>query len=90
MLIEHRPSHLTQGSIFPFHHIIPGRRMQTPKLVFKTQVMPKGFETRVFKFRAIVIADCSYGISMPLVPWLEDKILNKPKCLPLLRQKRRP
>jgi hypothetical protein len=24
MLIEHRPSHLTQGSIFPFHHAILG------------------------------------------------------------------
>jgi hypothetical protein len=26
MLIEHRPSHLTQGSVFPFHNTILGRR----------------------------------------------------------------
>jgi hypothetical protein len=25
MLINHRPSHLTQGSVFPFHHAILGR-----------------------------------------------------------------
>jgi hypothetical protein len=47
MLIKHRPSHLTQGSVFPFHNIILGRRIWTRKLVFKTQVMAKGFKTRV-------------------------------------------
>jgi hypothetical protein len=41
MLIKHRPSHLTQGSIFPFHNTILGRRIRTRKLVFKTQVMAK-------------------------------------------------
>jgi hypothetical protein len=50
MLIKHRPSHLTQGSIFPFNHTILGRHIRTRKLVFKTQVMAKGFETRVSKF----------------------------------------
>jgi hypothetical protein len=49
MLIEHRPSHHTQGSIFPFHHTILGRRIQTRKLMFKTQVMAKGFEARVLE-----------------------------------------
>jgi hypothetical protein len=68
MLIEHRPSHLTQGSVFPFHHAVLGRRIQTQKLMFKTQVMAKSFEMRVFEFRAIVTADRSYGISVPLVP----------------------
>jgi hypothetical protein len=29
MLIKHRPSHLTQGSIFPFHNTILGKRIQT-------------------------------------------------------------
>jgi hypothetical protein len=42
MLIKHRPSHLTQGSVFPFHNTILGRRIRTRKLVFKTQVMAKG------------------------------------------------
>jgi hypothetical protein len=50
MLIEHRPSYLTQGSVFPFHNTILGRRIRTRKLVFKTQVMAKGFEGRVSEF----------------------------------------
>jgi hypothetical protein len=50
MLIEHHPGHLTQGSVFPFHRAILGERIQTLKLMFKTQVMAKGFEERVFKF----------------------------------------
>jgi hypothetical protein len=50
MLVEHRPSHLAQGLILAFHHAILGRHIQTPKLVFKTQVMAKGFEVRVFEF----------------------------------------
>jgi hypothetical protein len=29
MLIKHRPSHLTQGPIFPFHNTILGRRIRT-------------------------------------------------------------
>jgi hypothetical protein len=45
MLMKHRSSHLTQGSVFPFHNTILGRRIRTRKLVFKTQVMAKGFET---------------------------------------------
>jgi hypothetical protein len=50
MLIKHCPSHLTQGSLFPFHNTILGRCIWTRKLVFKTQVMAKGFNTRVSKF----------------------------------------
>jgi hypothetical protein len=90
MLIEHRPSHLTQGSIFPFHNTILGRRIRTRKLVFKTQVMAKGFEMRVFEFRAIVTVDRSYGISVPLVPQPQDKISNKTKRLPFLFKKEHP
>jgi hypothetical protein len=55
--------------------------------MFKTQVIAKGFEVRVFEFRAIVTADRSYGISMPLVPQPQDKISNKTKPLPFLLQK---
>jgi hypothetical protein len=47
MLIKHRPSHLTQGSIFPFHNTILGRCIRTRKLVFKTLVMAKDFKMRV-------------------------------------------
>jgi hypothetical protein len=47
MLIKHRPSHLTQGSVFPFHNTILGRRIRTQKLVLEIQVMAKGFKTRV-------------------------------------------
>jgi hypothetical protein len=84
MLIEHRPSHLTQGSIFSFYHAILGRRIRSRKLVFKTQVMAIGSELRVSEFRAIVTSDRSYGISVPLVPQPQDKISNKIKCLPFL------
>jgi hypothetical protein len=90
MLIKHRPSHLTQGSVFPFHNTILGRRIQTQKLVFKTQVMAKSFKTRVSEFQAIVNADCSYGISVPLVPQPQDKISNKTKRLPFLLKKEHP
>jgi hypothetical protein len=68
MLIEHGPSHLTQGPVFPFHHAILGRHIRIRKLMFKTQVIAKGFEARVFEFQAIVTTDHSYGFSVPLVP----------------------
>jgi hypothetical protein len=87
MLIEHRLSHLTQGSVFSFYNTILGRRIQTRKLVFKTQVMAKGFETRVSEFRAIVTADCSYGISVPFVPQPQDKISTKPNVSPFSSRK---
>jgi hypothetical protein len=90
MLIEHRPSHLTRGSIFPFYHAILGRRIRTRKLVFNTQVMAKGFEARVFEFRAIITADCSYGIFVPLILQPKDKISNKTKRLPFLLKKEHP
>jgi hypothetical protein len=50
MLTKHHSSNLTKGSIFPFHNTILGRRIRTRKLVFKTQVMAKGFKTRVSEF----------------------------------------
>jgi hypothetical protein len=49
MLIEHHSSHVTQSFVLPFHHV-PSKSVQTQKLVFKTQVMAKGFKVRVFKF----------------------------------------
>jgi hypothetical protein len=90
MLIKHHPSHLTQGSVFPFHNTILGRCIRTRILVFKTQVMAKGFKTRVSEFRAIVTADRSYGISVPLVSQPQDKISNKIKRLPFLLKKQHP
>jgi hypothetical protein len=87
MLIKHRPSHLTQGSVFPFHNTILWRCIRTRKLVFKTQVMAKGFKMRASEFRAIVTADRSYGITVPFVPQPQDKILNKTKRLPFLLKK---
>jgi hypothetical protein len=50
MLIKHHPIHLAQGCVLPFHNTILGRCTQTRKLVFKTQVMTKGFKTRVSEF----------------------------------------
>jgi hypothetical protein len=90
MLIKHCPSQLTQGSVFSFHHTIQGWCIWTRKLVFKTQLMAKGFETRVFEFRTIVTANRSYGISVPLVPQPQEKISDKTKCLPFLLKKEHP
>jgi hypothetical protein len=90
MLIKHRPSHPTQGSVFPFHNTNLRRRIRTRKLVLKTHVMAKGFKMRVSEFRAIVTADRSYGISMPLDPLPQDKISNKTKRLPFLLKKEHP
>jgi hypothetical protein len=90
MLIEHLLSHLTQDSVFPFHNTILGRCIQTQKLVFKTQFMAKSFETRVSEFQAIVTVDCSYGISVSLVPQPQEKISNKTKRLPFLLKKEHP
>jgi hypothetical protein len=83
------PSH-TRFYFFPFHNTILGRHIRTRKLVFKTQVMAKGFKTRVSEFRAIVTVDCSYGISVPLVPQPQDKISNKTKRPPFLLKKEHP
>jgi hypothetical protein len=52
--------------------------------------MEKGFKMRVSEFCAIVTADCSYGISVPLVPQPQDKISNKTKRLPLILEKEHP
>jgi hypothetical protein len=52
--------------------------------------MAKSFKTRVSEFQAIVNADCSYGISVPLVPQPQDKISNKTKRLPFLLKKEHP
>jgi hypothetical protein len=59
MLVEHHPSHHAQGSVFPFHHTILGRCIRT-----RTGVQDPNHG----KFRAIVCADRSYGISVPLIP----------------------
>jgi hypothetical protein len=72
MIIKHRPSHLAQGSVLSFHNTILERRIWTRKLVLKTQIMAKGFKTRVSEFRAIITTDSSYGISVPLVPQPQD------------------
>jgi hypothetical protein len=49
MPVEHHPSRFAEGHVFPFHHAILGRHIRTRKLVFKTQVMAKGFEARGFE-----------------------------------------
>jgi hypothetical protein len=90
MLIKHHLIHLTQGPVFPFDNTILGRHIQTRKLVFKTQVMAKGFKMRVSELRAIVTTDRSYGISVPLVLQPQDKISNKTKCLSFLFKKEHP
>jgi hypothetical protein len=67
MLIEHRPSHLTKGTILPFHHTIPTSHIGRRKLMLETQITTKGFDTRDFKFTAIVAMNSSNIISIPLI-----------------------
>jgi hypothetical protein len=52
--------------------------------------MEKGFETRVSKFQAIVIADRSNGIFVPFILQPQNKISNKTKRLPFLLKKEEP
>jgi hypothetical protein len=67
MLVEHRPSHLTEGPIFPLNHTILTSHVGRRKLMFEIQISAKGFETRVFKFTAIVAMNSSNNISMTLI-----------------------
>jgi hypothetical protein len=67
MLVEHRPSYLTKRTIFPLNYTILTSHIRRRKLMFKTQITTKGFEPRVFKFTAIVAANSSNIISIPLI-----------------------
>jgi hypothetical protein len=72
MLIKHRLSHLTKGAIIPLNHTILTSHIGRRKLMFETQIMTKGFKTRVFKFTAIVATNSSNNISMSLIPQPQD------------------
>jgi hypothetical protein len=72
MLIKHRPSHLTKGTIFPLNHTILTSHIGRRKLMFETQIMTKGFQTRVFKFTAIIATNSSNNISVSLVLQPQD------------------
>jgi hypothetical protein len=41
MLVEHHPSHLTKGTIFPLNHTILTSDVGSGKLMFETQIMKK-------------------------------------------------
>jgi hypothetical protein len=88
MLVEHLPSHLTKGTIFPLNYTIPTRHIGRRKLMFETQIMTKGFKTRAFKFTTIVSTNSSNSISIPLILQPQDQIQNKTKRLPLLAKKK--
>jgi hypothetical protein len=45
VLIEHRPSHLTKGMIFPLNYTILTSHIGRRELMFETQIMTKGFKT---------------------------------------------
>jgi hypothetical protein len=67
MLIKHRPSHVTKGTIFPLNHTILASHIGRRKLMFETQITTKGLELRVFKFTAILATNSLNNISMSLV-----------------------
>jgi hypothetical protein len=72
MLIEHRPSHLTKGTIFPLNHTIMTSHIGRRKLMFEIQITTKGFEMRAFKFTTIVSTNSSNNISMSLILQPQD------------------
>jgi hypothetical protein len=72
MLVEHRPSHLTKGMIFPLNYTMLTNHIGRRKLIFETQITTKGFQTRVFKFAAIVATNISNSISIPLILQPQD------------------
>jgi hypothetical protein len=72
MLIKHRPSHLTKGTILPLNHTILTSHIGRRKLMFVTQITTKGFEVRIFKFIAIVATNSSNNISMSLILQPQD------------------
>jgi hypothetical protein len=84
MFVEHHPSHLTKGTIFPLHYTILTSLIGRRKLMFETQITTKGIETRVFKLTAIVTTNSSNSISIPLILQPQDQIPNKTKCAPLV------
>jgi hypothetical protein len=86
MLVEHRPSHLTNRTIFPLNYTILTSHIGRRELMFETQITTKGFETRVFKFTAIVAMNSSNNISIPLILQPQDQIPDKTKRLPLVSQ----
>jgi hypothetical protein len=92
MLIKHRLSHLTQGPVFlsttPFWGSVYGLENWCSRPKSWEKVSKR--ESSQNEFRAIVTADCSYGISVPLVSQPQDKISNKTKRLPLNLKKEHP
>jgi hypothetical protein len=89
MLVEHCQSHPTKGTILLLNYPILTSHIGRRKLMFETQIMTKGFETRVFKFTAIVATNSSVSISMSLVLQPQDQIPHKTKRLPRVKPKRR-
>jgi hypothetical protein len=72
MLVEHHPSHLTKGTVFPPNHTSLTSNIGRGKLMFETQIMTKGFESRAFKFSAIVATNSSNSISILLILQPQD------------------
>jgi hypothetical protein len=72
MLVEHHPSHLTKGAVFPLNHTILTSHMGRRKLMFETQITTNGFKPRVFKFSATVATDSLNNISMSFVLQPQD------------------
>jgi hypothetical protein len=72
MLVEHRLTHLTKGTVFPLNHTILTSHIGKKELMFETQITTKGFKTRLFKFTIIVAMDSSNNISIPLILQPQD------------------
>jgi hypothetical protein len=71
MLIKHRPSHLAQGPVLPFHNTILGGVYGLENWCSRPKSWQK-VSKREFLIRAIITGDSSYGISVPLIPQPQD------------------
>ena len=89
MLIEHRPSHLNQGTVPVLNNPILRWNIWGRVLMFKTLATAKGIKAIILEFCTVVTANCSNGMGeFAFQP--KHKIVNVPKSFILCSQKENP
>jgi hypothetical protein len=86
MLIEHRSSHLAQCPVFPFHHVILGRCIQTRKLLFKTQVIAKVLKQEFFNSEPLSLQITRMASPCLSFLNLETRSRTKPNVSPFSKE----
>jgi hypothetical protein len=88
MLIKHRLSHLTKGTIFSLNHTILTSHIGRRKLMFETQITTKGFKMRVLNSLPLSLRIAR--TTSPCLSFFNLKIrsLTKPNVTPLSAKKK--